>query len=167
MGIELDLNFRVRRCSYSQVEGHAMADEGYIRTLTTAIQDRIEESKEQTKRDNHEADIIKSEAPRVWMELKAWLKEAIAQVNRGLTVKALMCDEETQNEIVIYSTAGEYRTDVNVTFRGLVGQITAGRVSFTAIVKGNHLQYILDKEPYTKVDVEAMGKSILDAAVKK
>lgn len=61
-----------------------MADESYLRGLTDTLKAQAEESREQTGTADLEAEIVKLEAPKKWIDLKGWLIESVGQINRGL-----------------------------------------------------------------------------------
>lgn len=128
--MELDLHLRMR--FGSSAEARAMADKGYIRGLATKLQDRIEENKQQVLRDNHEAELIKSEAPKHWMELKTWLKDVVA------LLEPFQYEEDTANEISLRCLTGRDVREVTVNFRSMTGDISAkgniSKVGFCAIV---------------------------------
>src|ERR1035441_2157974 len=103
--MEVDVHFRLRCKLNSKAGGgvRQMADENYIRGLTDTLKARIEDTREKTRKENREAEIVKSESPKQWTELKNWLKEAIRQVNQGLDKETILYIEESLNEIVIRS----------------------------------------------------------------
>jgi hypothetical protein len=147
-----------------------MADDSYIRVLTETIKAKIEDTREQTRKDNREAEITRIEATKQWIELKAWLKESIGQINRGIGSDTILCSEEDLNEIrVRYLADGEPR-DVTVIFLAFTGQIIAKGTLFESAfdpkVVGSKMHYIQDKLPNARKSIEEIGKEILDRSVK-
>jgi hypothetical protein len=168
--MELDVGFRLR-CKIGPRGGLCeMADESYIRGLTETIRARIEDTREQTRKENRNAEIVKAESPKKWMELKAWLKESIGQLNKSVGSNVILYVEDDINQIVVrYLTDSEPR-DVTVTFLGFTSQIIAKGTLFESAfdpkVAGNQMHYIQDKLPNARVSIEEIGKEILDRAVK-
>jgi predicted Holliday junction resolvase-like endonuclease len=145
-----------------------MADESYIRGLTETIKTKIEYVREQTRKENRDAEIVKAESPNKWMELKDWLNESIGQLNKSVGSNAILYVEDDINEIMVPYLADQ--RDVTVSFLGFTGQIIAKGILFESAfdtkVEGNHLHYIQDKTPYARKTIEEIGKEILDQAVK-
>lgn len=141
-----------------------MADEGYIRGLAAKLQGRIEDEKHKTVKDNREAEIIKAESPKYWMELKAWLRDAVGKL------EPLHYSEESLNEVNIHCLAGRGSQDLTVNFMSMTGYIytkgsSSAKVAFSVNVDGNHLHYVDDLPPNARVDVEKMGQKILNAVI--
>ena len=175
--MELDVHFRLRWNLSSKLGVCGMADESYIRGLTETIRARIESTREQTRKENREAEIVKLEAPKQWMGLKTWLKEAVRQVNQGLDKNTILYIEESINEIVIRSLLSGEPRDVRVEFLGFTGQVIAKGILFPGAshdfeyafdpkVAGNQMHYIQDKLPNARKSIEEIGKEILDRTVK-
>jgi hypothetical protein len=143
-----------------------MADEGYIRKLTATIQEQAKEFQEQTRKDNRDAEIIKSEAPKVWIQLKTWVKGAVAQVN---SETLLYLEGSDLNSFTLRYTVGREMREVKVIFFSIIGQIAVSGSLFDARfdskVEGNRLHFIEDMAPNGRVSIDDMGKQILDAAV--
>jgi hypothetical protein len=175
--MELDVRFRLH-CKVGSRGGLCgMADENYIRGLTDIIKGKIEDAREQTRKENREADIVKVEAPKQWMELKAWLRESIGQINKGVESNTILCLEDDLNEITVRYLADSEPRDVTVTFLAFTGQIIAKGMLFPGAspdfesafdpkVVGNKMHYIQDKPPNARKSLEDIGKEILDRAVK-
>lgn len=170
--MKIDVHFRLR-CKLDSKVGAGvclMADEDYIRGLTETIRAKIEDAREQTRKDNREAEIVKSSAPKQWMELKAWLKESIGQINKDVGSDAVLYLEDDLNEITVRYLADREPRNVTVTFLGFTGQIIAKGTLFESAfdtkVVGNQMHYIQDKLPNARKSIEEIGKEILDSAVK-
>jgi hypothetical protein len=168
--MEVDVHFRLRWNPSSKLGVCGMADESYIRGLTETIRARIEDTKEQTRKDNREAEIAKIEAPKQWMNLKAWLKESVGQINKEIGSDILLYLGDDLNEIRVRYLADREPRDVTVTFLGFTGQIIAKGTLFESAfdpkVVGNQMHYIQDKLPNARKSIEEIGKEILDRAVK-
>jgi hypothetical protein len=175
--MELDVRFRLH-CKVGSRGGLCgMADENYIRGLTDIIKGKIEDAREQTRKENREADIVKVEAPKQWVELKTWLKESIGQINKSVGADAILYMEDDINEITVRCLGSQHPRDVTVTFFGFIGQIVAKgslfpgatpdfESAFDVKVVGNKLHYIQDRTPNARMSIEEIGKEILDRAVK-
>jgi hypothetical protein len=147
-----------------------MADERYIRGLTETIKAKIEDAREQTRRDNREAEIVKAAAPKQWVALKDWLKESMGQINRAVGSNIILVLEDDMNGITVRNLAGGEPRDVTVTFWEFTGQIIAKGTLFESAfdtkVVGSQMHYIQDKTPHARKSIEEIGKEILDRAVK-
>jgi len=151
-----------------------MADEGFIRELTGAIRGRIKDAGERTRADNRDAEIIKTEAPKQWVELKLWLQESIKQINHELNSESIIYIEENLNEVVVRYVEGQETREVTVAFTGRTSQIIAKGMlfpgapdfesAFVPKVEGGSMHYIQDKLPNARTSVEAIGKEILNRA---
>ena len=160
--MELDLHLRMR-FSFN-VEARAMADEGYIRGLAAKLQGRIEDEKHKTVKDNREAEIIKAESPKYWMELKAWLRDTADKL------EPIHYEEESVNEAHLRCLAGRGSQEITVNFWPMTGDIytkgnSSGRTAFCAVVDGNRIYYVDDLAPNARVDIEKMGQKILNTVV--
>jgi hypothetical protein len=168
--MELDVDFMVRWSLDSKLGVCRVADENYIRGLTETIKARIEDNREQTRKENREAEIVKSAAPKQWMELKAWLKESVGQINKEVGSDMILYIEDDLNEIVVRYLADREPRDVTVTFLGFTGQIIAKSTltesAFDPKVVENRMHYIQDKLPNARKSIEEIGKEILDGAIK-
>jgi len=147
-----------------------MADESYIRGLTSAIKDRIEIANASTRRENREAEIRRSEAPRVWVNLKLWLAQAVGQVNKEFGSQMPLTYREDLDEVGLRFRVGSNAADLTIHFNDLLGTITAKgdhfSMSFTPAVDGNKLYYVVDSGMNQPVTIEEIGQRIISAVVK-
>jgi hypothetical protein len=151
-----------------------MADESYIRNLRTSLAARVRADEEQTKKENRESDLIKGNAPKTWQELKGWLREAVAELNRGAGEFVTYSDGKSENEVSLRCNIGRQRWDLKVGYFDLFGgaTITASgkkfEVKFQAELEGKNLYWRMDGDGVESLDrytVEDIGKLILDTAV--
>jgi hypothetical protein len=167
----LDIGLRIRWLPNSRSGVCAMADENYIRQLSSALKDRIKADEEQTRKENREADILKTESPKQWLELKAWLKEAIVQLNRGVATEVVTLTEgRTLDEITLQCNVGKKHVHMEVKFFDVVG---GGNInakgngfdgSFDAEIEGRVVCWTIGR--HERITIEGIGKRILEAAIK-
>lgn len=148
-----------------------MADEGYIRQLSSALKDRIKAGEEQTRKENREAEILKAESPKQWIELKEWLREAVAQLNRGVASDVVTFEGgRGPDEINLRCNVGHKRGSVEIKFFDVLdgGHISAKGNgldgSFDAAVEGREVVWTAGK--HERITIEGIGKRILEAAIK-
>lgn len=152
-----------------------MSDENYIRNLRKTLDARISANEEQTRKENRETDIIKAEAPKSWASLKAWIKEATDQLNKGSGPELVtLVANGNPDEIKLRCNIETPRVDTTIAFFGLFGgQITAtvkrktgdDDVVFECGMDGGRACWFETKYPLDWLSIEDMGQKILDAAV--
>jgi hypothetical protein len=147
-----------------------MIDDSYVRSLTAAIKGHIREAELNAIKATHDAEVAKAEAPKLWAELKQWLKEAIAQVSAELPPGTLQYKEDGPGKISLLCEAGK-RNQLTVIYVEINGGIAVHgngfNVEFEPVIEGDEFSYMLsDSRSRTrrKITVEAMGKHVLNAA---
>jgi hypothetical protein len=165
----LDIGLQIRWIPKSSGGVCAMADEGYIRNLKATLEARIKTDEERTRKENRDADILKAETPKRWAELKAWLKDSIGQLNQG-TSELVTCTESL-NEIILRCNVGQDRHDFKVTFLDVIGGHIAAKghkldLSFEAELDGRKVYWIERGDKHSGLDIEDIGKQILEGVVK-
>jgi len=149
-----------------------MADEGYIRNLRETLQARSTAEEERTRKENRDTEIIKAEAVKFWISLKAWLVKATSELNQGLADDLVTYSANgSPDTIKLRCNIGQDRSDLKVTFFNLFGgQISAVGEGFEAKfrceIEGRNTYWVDEADRLDKPTLEEMGKRILNAAVK-
>jgi hypothetical protein len=138
--------------------------------LKATLEARIKAHEEQTRKENRDEEILKTETPKQWMELKAWLKNSIGQLNQG-TSELVTYTEEGINAISLRCNAGQSRREMKVELLPVIGGHISVRghkrhFSFEAEVDGRTVYWSEQGDKPSRLDIEKMGTHILDEAVK-
>jgi hypothetical protein len=151
-----------------------MADEKYIRKLQQTLLDRISAYQEKSRKENREAEINKTEAPKAWMKLKAWLKESTKQVNQAFPTEVITYTEDGLNVVMLRCNLGTDQWDLEVSFSDALGESIVAevkrqgsfRAEFRCEVEGRELRWFeTANDRHETLGIEEMGQRILDAAV--
>jgi hypothetical protein len=167
--MELTVTFTVRCDAVSMHRKRCAmtADEAYIRRLSETLKQRSDAEAEQTRKANREAAIVKEQAPKFWMELKAWLRDSVNAVKQASSSAFLKYSDVNVNEVSV-----QYQTDdalILVFSDGATSKITVGDnlmqhdAEYTFAVIGGIVVCVSNGQPLT---VDEVGKRILDAAAK-
>lgn len=152
-----------------------MTDESYIRKLTESLADRKRADEEQTRKENREAEITKSEAPVAWMNLKTWLRNSAAQVNQAFPSEVLTYAEDGLDKVILRCNLGTDRWDLKVSFGSvmwprIVAESTKKKglnAEYDCKIEGRNLFWFdANSGQHERITVEEIGQRILDAAVK-